>query len=137
MTPMAGTRKPVAHKGAPAASVDDYLAALPKDVRAALAKLRRTIRAAAPMATEVISYRIPAYKHHGLLVGFAALPGHCTFHVMSPPVMRAHAAAVKGYEVGKGSIRFAPDEPLPTALITRLVKARIAENEKRARRRSS
>lgn len=114
--------------------MDDYLAALPENARAALEKLRRTIRAAAPEATEVISYRIPAYRHHGLLVGFAAATNHCTFHVMSTEVMRAHAAELEGCAVGKGSIRFAPDEPLPAALVRKLVRARIAENEGRAAR---
>jgi uncharacterized protein YdhG (YjbR/CyaY superfamily) len=110
-------------------TVDDYLAAVPENVRAALAKLRKTIKAAAPKATEVISYQIPAYKHHGLLVGFASSSGLCTFHIMSVKVTSAHAAELKGYKLGKASIRFAPDKPLPAALVTRLVKARIAENE--------
>ncbi len=118
-----------AKKSAPLQTIDDYLAALPEDARAALAKLRKTIKAAAPKATEVISYQIPAYKHHGLLVGFASSSGLCTFHIMSTDVTRAHAAELKGYKLGKASIRFAPDKPLPGALITKLVKARIAENE--------
>ncbi len=110
-------------------TVDDYLAAVPEDVRAALGKLRKTIKAAAPKATEVISYQIPAYQHHGLLVGFAASKAHCTFHIMSTAVTRAHVADLKGYKLGKASIRFAPDEQLPTALVRKLIKARIAENE--------
>ena len=114
---------------APATDVDAYLTAAPQDARAALEKLRKTIKAAAPEATEVISYQIPAYKHHGLLVGFAALKGHCTFHIMSVEVTRAHADDLKGYKLGKASTRFAPDKPLPAALVTKLVKARIAENE--------
>jgi len=118
-----------AKKNALAETVDDYLAAVPEDARAALAKLRKTIKAAAPKATEVISYQIPAYKHHGLLVGFASSKGLCTFHIMSTDVTRAHAADLKGYKIGKASIRFAPDKPLPAALVTKLVKARIAENE--------
>lgn len=113
-----------------AATVAGYLAALPKDARAALAKLRKVIKAAAPKATEGISYQIPAYKHHGLLVGFAAFATHCTFHVMSPAVMRAHAAELKGYATGKGSIRFPAYKPLPARLVKKLVKARIAENER-------
>jgi len=124
--------KPTVQKRVPAESVDDYLAVLPEDARAALEKLRKTIKATAPKATEVISYQIPAYKHHGLLVGFAALRDHCTFHVMSPRVMRAHAAELKDYDVGKACIRFAASKPLPAALVTKLVKARIAENDKRA-----
>ena len=118
-----------AKTGAPAKSIDEYLAAVPEAPRAALEKLRKTIKAAAPKATEVISYQIPAYKHHGLLVGFAASKEHCTFHVMSVAVTSAHAADLKGYKTGKASIRFAPNEQLPAALVTKLVKARIAENE--------
>jgi uncharacterized protein YdhG (YjbR/CyaY superfamily) len=118
-----------AKKNALAETVDDYLAAVPEDARAALAKLRKTIKAAAPKATEVISYQIPAYKHQGLLVGFAASKGLCTFHIMSTDVTRAHAAELKDYKLGKASIRFAANKPLPAALVTKLVKARIAENE--------
>ncbi len=102
-----------AKRSALAKSVDDYLAVVPENARAVLEKLRKIIKAAAPSATEVISYRIPAYKHHGLLVGFAAFENHLTFHVMSPAVMRAYAAQHKEYEVGKGSIRFSADKPLP------------------------
>lgn len=118
-----------AKKSAQVETIDHYLAAAPEDVRAALEKLRKTIKAAAPKATEVISYQIAAYKHNGLLVGFAASANHCTFHIMSVAVTRAHAADLKGYKLGKASIRFAPDKPLPAALVTKLVKARIAENE--------
>jgi uncharacterized protein YdhG (YjbR/CyaY superfamily) len=117
---------------AQAQTVDDYLATVPEDARAALAKLRKTIKAAAPNAIEIVSYQIPAYKHHGLLVGFAALKDHCTFHVMSTGVTRAHAAELKAYKIGKASIRFPANKPLPTALVKKLVKARIAENESRS-----
>ena len=116
----------------PSANVDDYLAAVPKDARAALQKLRKTIKAAAPMATEAISYQMPVFKHHGLLVGFAAFKHHCSFFLMSTRVMRAHAAELKDYDIGKAHIRFPADKPPPTALVTKLVKERIAENEKRA-----
>ena len=109
--------------------VDGYLAAVPEDKRAALLKLRKTIKAAAPKATEVMSYQIPAYKHKGLLVGFAASKEHCTFHIMSTEVTKAHADDLKGYKLGKASIRFAADKPLPASLVTKLVRARIAENE--------
>ena len=110
--------------------VDEYLARVPEDARAALVKLRKTIKAAVPKAaTEVISYQIPAYKHHGLLVGFAASNGLCTFHIMSTAVTSAHAEELKGYKTGKASIRFAPNNPPPAALVTKLIKARIEENE--------
>jgi uncharacterized protein YdhG (YjbR/CyaY superfamily) len=118
-----------AKESAPATTIDEYLAAVPDDVRSALEQLRKTIKAAAPKATEVISYQIPAYKHHGLLVGFAASKAHCTFHIMSVEVTHAHADDIKGYKHGKASIRFEANKPLPAALVKKLVKARIAENE--------
>lgn len=119
----------MSHKTSGAQTVDEYVAALPEDKRTALERLRKTIKAAAPRASEVISYQIPAYKYHGMLVGFAAAKDHCTFHIMSTEVTRAHADELKAYKLGKASIRFAPNEQLPAALIKKLVKARIAENE--------
>ncbi len=118
-------------------SVEDYLASVPPDARAALLKLRKTIQAAAPQATEEISYQVPTFKQHGGLVAYAAFPDHCSFFVMSTGVMRAHAAELASYPVGKGSIRFPADKPLPATLVKKLVKARIAENEVlgRSRRR--
>jgi uncharacterized protein YdhG (YjbR/CyaY superfamily) len=112
-----------------AQTVDEYLAATPKPARAALEKLRATIRRAAPDATEGISYRVPTFKHRGPLVGFAAFEDHCSFFLMSTTVVRTHARLLEGYELGKGTIRFTPEKPLPTTLVTTLVKARIAENE--------
>jgi len=114
-------------------TVDDYLAALPKDAREALGNLRKTIRAAAPKATEGISYQVPVFKLDGKpLVGFGAATSHCTFFVMSTSdAMRARLAELKNYKVGGGSIQFPADKPLPATLVTRLVKARIAENERK------
>jgi uncharacterized protein YdhG (YjbR/CyaY superfamily) len=114
--------------------VDEYLGGLPSETRAALERLRATIRAAAPDATEVISYRVPTFKHHGGLVGFAGFEGHCSFFVMSPEVMEAHAEELAPYDTAKATIRFAPDQRLPDALVRKLVKARIMENEERASR---
>jgi uncharacterized protein YdhG (YjbR/CyaY superfamily) len=114
----------------PVKSVDDYLAAVPKDKRAALGKLRETIKATVPTATEVISYGVPTFQHDGKgLVAYGAATAHCTFYLMSTGVMRAHAAELKKYELGKGSIQFQADQPLPKSLVTKLVKARIAENK--------
>lgn len=109
-------------------SIDDYLARLPDDQRSALEALRQVVRSAAPDATEVISYQIPTFRLHGPLVGFAAARGHCTFHLLGTAVLEAHAADVAGYPTGKGSIRFQPAQPLPAELVTKLVRARIAEN---------
>jgi uncharacterized protein YdhG (YjbR/CyaY superfamily) len=115
----------------PAKDIDEFLAVVPPDKRAALQELRTTIKAAAPQATEVINYGVPMFKLDGKnLVSYGAAAAHCTFYVQSPAVMRAHAAELKVYKVGKGSIQFSADKPLPAALVTKLVKARIAENAK-------
>lgn len=105
---------------------------MPEDQRSALERLRNIIKAAAPKAAEVISYHIPIYKHHGMLVGFAAFKNHCTFFVMSTALMHQFTAELKGNETTKGGIHFQPGKPLPASLVKRLVKARIKENEKRA-----
>lgn len=115
-----------------ATSVASYLAKVPAPQRAALQALRRQIRAAAPDAEEVISYQIPAYKQGGLLVGFSAASTHLTFQVMSPALLKDLADDLKGYKLGRGSIQFTPERPLPARLVTRLVKRRLQENEARA-----
>jgi uncharacterized protein YdhG (YjbR/CyaY superfamily) len=111
--------------------VDMYLAKLPDQARGALEKLRETIRAVAPGATEGFSYGIPAFKLHGRpLVSYAALKNHCSFFPMSPAVIDAHRKELEPYDISKGTIRFQPDTPLPAALVRKLVRARIAESEK-------
>jgi uncharacterized protein YdhG (YjbR/CyaY superfamily) len=107
---------------------DDYLATVAPGQRAALEKLRQTIRAAAPQAEECISYQLAAFKQDGMLVSYGATPKHCAFYVMSPATVAAHAAELEPYDTSKGTIRFQPDKPLPVALVRKLVKARLAEN---------
>ena len=111
-------------------TIDEYLAAVSSDKRAALVKLRIAIRAAAPEAEECISYQLPAFRQSGMLVAFGAAESHCTFYLMSTTVMDRFADELARYETGKGSIRFSPAKPLPAALVRKLVRARIAENEK-------
>ncbi len=118
-------------KSAPAKNVDEYLAGVPKEARATLEKLRKTIKAAAPMASEVISYQMPMYKHHGMLVGFAAFKDHCSLFP-GAAVINAHKEELKCYDTSKGTIRFPASKPLPAALVKKLVKSRIQENEARA-----
>ena len=116
-------------------SVDDYLRALPDGPRAALEKLRKTIKAAAPGGTEAISYQMPAFKDHGRsLVTYAAFKDHYSFFPMSMSVIEAHEEELRPYRSGKGTIRFEFDEPLPAALVRKLVKARLEENAARGRR---
>jgi uncharacterized protein YdhG (YjbR/CyaY superfamily) len=112
-------------------TIDDYLDGLPADKRAVLEKLRKTIRAAAPEADECISYQIPAFRQNGVLVGFSAAAGHCAFYPFSGSFVDSHKAELKGYDTSKGTIRFQPDKPLPAALIRKLVKVRLAENNQR------
>ena len=113
------TRKPRA------ATIDEYLAALPDDKRAALQRLRKTIRAAVPKAEECISYTMPAFRLDGrMLCWFGAASNHCAFYPGA--VVEAHKEELRGYATSKGTIRFQPDKPLPVALIRKLLKARIA-----------
>lgn len=115
-----------------AASVDEFLAAIPPDQRAALEDLRRVIRAAAPEATELINYGVPMFRLNGRnLVSYAAAKDHCSFYVQSPAVMEAHAADLTGYHTTKGTVHFSVDKPIPADLVTKLVKARIAETQER------
>jgi uncharacterized protein YdhG (YjbR/CyaY superfamily) len=127
----ARSRPPATPKSKPASrptTVDEYLAALAPDTRAALEKVRRTVRAAAPDAEECISYQLPAFRLNGMLVAFGATASHCAFYPMSAATVAAHQKELAAYDTSKGTIRFQLDRPLPAALIRKLVKARIAEN---------
>ena len=116
-------------------TVDEYLAALSADKRAALEKLRKIIRAAAPKAEECISYQLAAFRLNGRpLVAFGATTNHCAFYPMSSSTVEAHKDEFKDYDTSKGAIRFQADQPLPVALVRKLVKARIAENVGRRRK---
>src|SRR6266705_441169 len=106
-------------------TVAEYLAALSADKRAALERLRRTIRSAAPGAEECISYQLPAFRLDGrMLVWFGAGANHCAFYPGA--VVQAHKNDLKNYVTSKGTVRFQPNHPLPAALVRKLVKARIA-----------
>src|SRR5579872_5912881 len=107
-------------------SVDEYLAPLTGDKRAALEKLRRDIRAAAPDAEECISYGMPSYRQCGrLLFSFGTAAKHCAFYAGAHPI-EAHREELAEYSLSKGTIRFAPDEPLPADLVAMLVRTRVA-----------
>ncbi len=107
--------------------MDEYLATLGDEQRVALERLRRDIHTAAPRAEECISYRMPAFRLDGrMLVWYGAAANHCALYPGA--VVEAHADELKGYETGKGTVRFPPDRPLPARLVRKLVRARIAEN---------
>src|SRR5688572_24319432 len=103
-------------------TIDDYLLTVSEEKRAALEKLRKIIKAAAPKAEECLSYQIPAYKQNGMLVGFGAAAKHCAFYVMSGTVLTDFKKELEKYDTSKGTIRFQPDDPLPATLVRKLVK---------------
>jgi uncharacterized protein YdhG (YjbR/CyaY superfamily) len=115
-------------RGGTPQTVDDYLAALPEEARVTLEKIRKTIKAVAPKATEVISYQIPMYKHHGMLMGFAAFKDHCSLFPGAKAIA-TYKDELKAYKTSKGTIRFPIGKPPPAALVKKLVKSGIAENE--------
>jgi uncharacterized protein YdhG (YjbR/CyaY superfamily) len=113
-------------------NIDEYLAAVSQDQRAALEKIRKAIHAAAPEATEYIGYGLAAFRLDGKpLVAFGAMAGHCAFFPMSGSTVATLADELKHYGTSKGTIRFPANKPLPAALVKKLVKTRIAENESR------
>ncbi len=106
-------------------TIDEYLAPLSEDKRAALERLRKIIRAAAPKAEECISYQLPAFRLDGkAFIWIGAAANHCAIY----GVGGADADELEGYDTSKGTIRFQPDKPLPATLVRKLVKARIAKN---------
>jgi len=110
-------------------TIDEYLAPLGEEQRAALERLRKIIREVAPDAEECISYRLPAFRLHGkMLAAFGARPNHLAFYPMSDRTVETFKDELKDYETSKGTIRFQPDHPLPDTLVRKLVESRIAEN---------
>lgn len=105
---------------------DSYLALQPEKARDVLEKLRQTIKSSAPEAEEVISYGLPAFRYHGMLVYFAAFKNHCSFFPGS--IVEKMKNELKNYKTSKGTIQFTAEKPLPTALVKKIVKARVKEN---------
>jgi uncharacterized protein YdhG (YjbR/CyaY superfamily) len=121
-----------AKSGAAANAVDEYLAGVAEPARSTLNTVRATIRSAVPPeTTETISYGMPAFRYKGALMGYAAFKDHCSLFPMSAALIVAFRDELKGYSTAKGTIRFPLDKPLPAALVKKMVKARIAENERR------
>jgi uncharacterized protein YdhG (YjbR/CyaY superfamily) len=129
-----GNRSSAAKGNGVPKNVDEYLAGVPEPARRTLNKIRATIRSAVPPeATEVISYGIPTFKYKGPLVWFAAFSNHCSLFPTAS-VIEAFKNELKGLSTSKGTIHFSIDKPVPIALIKKLVKARVAQNESKKRR---
>ncbi len=115
-------------KAIEAKNVDEYIALQPVEIRGTLEKLRETIKKAAPKAEEVISYKMPAYKFHGVLVYFGAYQNHIGFYPTGSGIS-AFKKELSVYEGSKGTVRFPIDKPLPLTLIKKIVRFRLKENE--------
>jgi len=116
-------------------TIDEYLAGVrDEDHRRALEKLRKQIKSAAPKAEECISYQIPAFRQNGMLVFFGNASKHCAFYPGSTAI-ETHKGELRDYELSKGTIRFQPNKPLPAALVRTIVKERLADNERKAKKR--
>jgi uncharacterized protein YdhG (YjbR/CyaY superfamily) len=118
-----------------AKTIDEYLAGVNADHRGALQKLREAIHSVAPTAEECISYGIPAFRLNGRsLVFFGAWANHCALYPGSSATLKKFRNELSDFQTSKGTLRFSPDKPMPVALVKKLLKARIAENNARANR---
>lgn len=113
-------------------TIDEYLATVPEEQRPVLIKLRQLIHKIVPKAEEYISYGLAAFRLNGRpLVAFGGWANHCAFYPMSGRTLVAFGDELEGFSLSKGTIRFTRDNPLPAAIVRKLVKARIAENKLR------
>jgi uncharacterized protein YdhG (YjbR/CyaY superfamily) len=129
-----GKHGPAAQGNGAPKTVNEYLAGVPEPARSTLSKIRAAIRSAVPReATETISYRIPAFKYKGVLVWFAAFSDHCSLFPTAS-IIEAFKNELKDFSTPKGTIQFPTDKPLPTALVKKLMKARVAQVENKKRR---
>jgi uncharacterized protein YdhG (YjbR/CyaY superfamily) len=117
----------------PAKNIDEYLFDIPENQRLALEELRQIIRETAPNAEEVISYGMPAFKYHGMLVYFAAFKNHCSLFAANATMIEDLYPEIKDYKTSKGTIQFTPEKPLPFALVQKIVLLRMKENEEKAK----
>ena len=111
-------------------TVDQYIAAFPADVKKRIQQLRKTIKAAAPKAEEVISYQMPGYKYFGMLVYFAAYKNHIGFYPGAGGVLEFYKK-LSSFKSAKGSVQFPHDRPIPYDIISKIVKFRVKQNEEK------
>jgi len=121
---------------APAKTVDEYIAAAPKEMQKPLRDLRKAIKSAAPEAEESIGWQMPYYKYNGMLVFFAAFKNHMSFFPASKSVVKVFRDELREHEISGTTIHFTPEKPLPASLVKRIVRARMKENESRVKMRN-
>ncbi len=111
-------------------TVEEYLARVPEPARSTLNKMRAVIRSVVPReTTEVLSYGIPTFRYQRMLVALAAFKDHCSFFPLGSSALDEFKEELQEFRVSKGTLHFALDKPLPAALVKKIVKARIAQNE--------
>ena len=120
----------------PLSDAASYISGFPEDTQKLLKQLRETIRKAAPDAEEMISYQMPAYKYHGILVYFAGYKKHIGFYPGAEGIA-AFKKELSGYKGAKGSVQFPLDKPLPLDLVTEIVKFRVQQNLAKASAKSA
>lgn len=120
-----------------AKTVDEYIALAPMDMQRALKDLRKAIREAAPEAEEGISYHMPSYRYHGWLVFFGAYKEHLSLFAVGEANLKKFRGELRPFEISGQTIHFTPEKPLPAAHVKRIVKARMKENELRAKLRKN
>ena len=111
-------------------TVDQYIAAFPADVKKRIQQLRKTIKAAAPKADELISYQMPGYKYFGMLVYFAAYKNHIGFYPGAGGILEFYKK-LSSFKSAKGSVQFPHDRPIPYDIISKIVKFRVKQNEEK------
>ncbi len=132
--PVSGGRGSAGKANAAPRTVDEYLARVPEPARTTLSRIRAVLRSVVPAeATEVISYGIPTFKYKGMLMGFAAFSNHCSLFPGSLSAMETLKKELSNYETSKGTIRFPLDKPPPAALVKKLVKIRVEQNERKSK----
>ncbi|MBK0381054.1 iron chaperone [Mucilaginibacter segetis] len=109
-------------------SVDEYLSALPEDIKRILMHLRGIVKEIVPDAEELISYQIPSYKHNGMLVGYAAFKKHCSFYLMHGSLLKQFIQELNGFNTTQSAIHFTPEHPIPDELIKRMIRAKLELN---------
>ena len=116
----------------PPKDVNQYIDGQPKQIQIMLKQMRAAIQQAAPDAQELISYQMPAYKYHGMLLYFAGHTGHIGFYPLASAVTK-FKKELAGYKISKGTVQFPLDQPLPLSLLSKIVSFRVKENFEKAR----